>query len=297
MNLETERTIDNWSMISKYQIIQIRNLDEKLSKLRDMYVRNSERIKEIETRAKCAKKFDNLEKQNFELTKKIAELYAKIELYKNFQTEINNGFYPMILVKKLKKKDKDKVLKFIEIKLSEVISQIRKYQSEQKVISIELKISQKAKNFLGQLDTLRIRELEISDEGKLLRGQKEAIERELEELRISNLLNSTNKNTGITLPISTEDNKCTVGSNFLRIAEFFFSTKTCNEVFYQIVGDWREEYLTALRKGRIFKAIWISLTNYSYFSYTILIYSKFGKLIEFFKKITEIIELLNKFFK
>lgn len=64
-----------------------------------------------------------------------------------------------------------------------------------------------------------------------------------------------------------------------------------------MVGDWQEDYLTALRKGRPFDAIFILAKGYLKFGYAMLICSKFGEAIDFILKIWGIIEIFLKILK
>lgn len=90
---------------------------------------------------------------------------------------------------------------------------------------------------------------------------------------------------------------CNVGSKCLRLAEFVYSKKICNEIFLPLIGDWRKEFMDASKKGEVFEAIFISVRNYYSFACTMIICSKFGKLIEFIMRIVEVIEFFNKFFR
>jgi hypothetical protein len=76
-------------------------------------------------------------------------------------------------------------------------------------------------------------------------------------------------------------------SNFLRISNFLFSTKTQKEVFEPIVTDWQEEYFDALFKKEIWKARWINV-RYTY-AFLIAMWQKspIGDLIEFISKIAK----------
>jgi len=76
-------------------------------------------------------------------------------------------------------------------------------------------------------------------------------------------------------------------SNFLRISNFLFSTKTQKEVFEPIVTDWQEEYFDALFKKEIWKAHWINV-RYTY-AFVVAMWQKspIGDLIEFISKIAK----------
>jgi len=76
-------------------------------------------------------------------------------------------------------------------------------------------------------------------------------------------------------------------SNFLKISNFLFSTKTQTEVFVPIGADWQEEYFEALFKKEIWKARWINI-RYTY-AFLVAMWQKspIGDLIEFIIKIAK----------
>jgi len=49
------------------------------------------------------------------------------------------------------------------------------------------------------------------------------------------------------------------GSRLFSIADFLYSPKDVEEVFGQIIKDWRDEYYKALNEKRMWKASWINL--------------------------------------
>ncbi|MDQ3713456.1 MAG: hypothetical protein M3388_14710 [Acidobacteriota bacterium] len=144
---------------------------------------------------------------------------------------------------------------------------------------------------------MRNREAEIDCQVTFFKEKKENLYGEIGKLKISDFLHNQNNKSETKAITSKEEIKCNVGSKWLRIAEFLYSVKTYSEVFLPIVGDWREEYINALRKGRVFHAVWISIRNYFDFAYSMVICSRFGKSIEFVMKLADVIELFNKFSK
>lgn len=47
------------------------------------------------------------------------------------------------------------------------------------------------------------------------------------------------------------------GGRLLAVVEYLYSPKTVEEVFEQIVADWRTEYFDALKEGKHGKAAWV----------------------------------------
>ena len=163
--------------------------------------------------------------------------------------------------------------------------------------------------FEAQLEMLRDREAEISYEGKSYKEEKEQLLKEIsveaelcKELALleakmilySQIQNNEINNQAISV---NEHYICRIGTKWLRIAEFLFSPKTCNEIFYQTVGDWQNEYLEALRKGRIIDASFISVKYNFKVIYSMIVCSKIGKSIEFVMKVADVIEFFNKISK
>lgn len=72
------------------------------------------------------------------------------------------------------------------------------------------------------------------------------------------------------------------GSNYLSLAEFFYSPKAVEEIFKPIVADWRTEYFNALEQKRKWKARWISI-RYHYRFIQVIGLSKVFSLIRIFK--------------
>ncbi len=172
--------------------------------------------------------------------------------------------------------------------------QIREIEAK-KIISRPLRKSHEVEKFSGMLDILKAREIEIAYEGKRYKTEKISLLNQIGD--IGELYEKLDKLEEKLKANEINYINCNIGSKCLRVAEFLFSSKTCNEVFYPSVGDWREEYATALRKGRVLDAIVISVRNYFIFAYTMIICSKFGKLIEFIMKVADVVEFFNKFSK
>lgn len=285
----------------------VRNLDEKMNDLRGKYLKNKEQIKQAEERTELAKDYERLQKRDSELTRQITLLRAKLEFNEQVQAEVINGLCPILSQKCLNLKQDETLETFISSHFVELKTEIWRLENEQKSLVDTLKPAREAEKFSVMLETLKYREAEISDEGKRYKVEKENLLKETYDLEKflkklaeveSELKNSGNSDAGsVTMQKAEVEFNCNVGSKCLRIAEFLFSSKTCKEVFYPMVGDWREDYLLALEKGRVLDAVFISTRNYFNFIYTMIICSKFGKLIEFAMKVSDVIEFFNKFSK
>lgn len=207
-------------------------------------------------------------------------------------------------------------IKDIDMKMNSLRGYFLKNKSQIKMIESKMF----AKNFKEQfpiqygrfevqLEILKDRKAEISHQGKSLKYEKEQLTKEtnveaelykelalLESKMFLYLQNQSEEIKNQTISVN-EHYICKVGLKWLRIAEFLFSPKTCNEIFYQTVGDWQNEYLEALRKGRIVDASYISVKYNFKVIYSIIVCSKIGKSVEFVMKIADVIEFFNKISK
>ncbi|HMS42986.1 MAG TPA: AAA family ATPase, partial [Pyrinomonadaceae bacterium] len=139
-------------------------------------------IKETEAKTKDAANFENLNKRDTELTQKLAELRAKLSSDEKFQSEIKNGLCPILSQKCLNLKPGQTLESFVGSRFSELKTEIATFESEQKNLSAQLKISRDAEKYLTSLETLKNREKEIGDEGKSYKDEKETLEKRLEDL-------------------------------------------------------------------------------------------------------------------
>lgn len=161
---------------------QIKSLTAKMDDLRKKYIANKEQIKETEAKTKDAGNFENLNNRDTELTQKIADLRAKLSSDEKFQSEIKNGLCPILSQKCLNLKPGQTLESFVGSRFSELKTEIATFESEQKNLSAQLKISRDAEKYLTSLETLKNREKEIGDEGKSYKDERETLEKRLEDL-------------------------------------------------------------------------------------------------------------------
>ena len=300
MNTNDEKNLNDQLMNEanfQASVKLIRSLDEKVSRLRNSYKANQTQIKEAEVKSATAAEFEMLQKRDTDITRQIARLRARLEYDEQFQAAVKNGVCPILSQKCLNLKQGETLETILKSQFVNLKTEIATYERRQRDNSIALRISREAEKFLATLDTLRTREREIKEEGVRLKEERESLYEKIELLKSSNFSDNQTDKPETQIIIVKEEVICNVGSKCLRLAEFLFSSKTCKEVFYPNVGDWREDYIIALRKGRIFDALFISLKIYVDFTYTMILCSRFGKLLEFIMKIGDIIEFFSKFSK
>ena len=161
---------------------QVVSLDVRMNGLREKFVTNKNQIKEIETKTSGAGNYENLSKRDGELTHELAKLRAKLEADERFQSEIKNGLCPILSQKCLNLQPGETLEKYVSSQFSEVKTQISTFEAEKNNLVAALKISREAERSAAQMETLRTREREIGDEGKLLKEEKESLARNLTNL-------------------------------------------------------------------------------------------------------------------
>ena len=306
LEMQRDNLIEQVARIKNIQE-QVKHLDERMNYLRGKFLKNKEQIKDAEARTEAAKDYEYVQKRDLEITRDITRLYAKLEFGEQFQTEIANELCPIMSQKCLNSKNGKTLETIMSDYFVKLKTEIGKLENEQKSLVSKLKISRDAERISVILEALKIREAEISEEGKKNKTERKNLLKDtydLESLRkqadeISSKLKNLHEQNfdSIALQKVEEKSNCNVGSRCLRIAEFLFSSITCDEVFYPSIGDWREDYINALSNGKKVDAVFLSIRNYFVFVYTCIIYSKIGKLIEFIMKLIGTVELFTKFFK
>ncbi|MEJ7847203.1 MAG: AAA family ATPase [Pyrinomonadaceae bacterium] len=161
---------------------QVKSLDEKMERLRESYRANSAQLSDAEAKAKDAGSFDGLQKRDAEIVREMARLQANLERDEKFQTEIQNGLCPIISQRCLNLKEGETLSAFVSSQFGEIKMQITVLQSEQVTVSSSLKTSRDAEKSLAQLSTLRERANEIGEEGKRLKEERDALQKQLENL-------------------------------------------------------------------------------------------------------------------
>ena len=161
---------------------QTRKLDEKMNDLRGKFIKIKEQIKEIEARTDAAKNYESLQTRDAEITRSITRSRAKLEHDEQFQSEVKNGLCPVLSQKCLNLKPNETLESFLKNQFVELKTQIVTLETEQKTIAGALKIAREAEKSLGTLETLKIRETEITEEGKSYKNDKETLLKDIGDL-------------------------------------------------------------------------------------------------------------------
>lgn len=160
----------------------VKSLDEKVTRLRESWRANNDRIKESESKSAAAKRLEELLQRDLSLSGELAGLNAKLENDQRFQKEIKNGFCPVLSEKCLNLKEGQSLEGFIREQFADVKVRIGAIETEKRRLTALLSDAREAEKSMAALGALRHRESEITAEGKYLAAEKDALEKELEGL-------------------------------------------------------------------------------------------------------------------
>jgi exonuclease SbcC len=146
----------------------IESLEEKINRLRESYKANQTNIRESEARSAGAADFESLQKRDTDITRKIAQLRARLEHDEQFQAAVKGGICPILSQKCLNLRPGETLETFLSSQFAEIKTEISAYEKHYRENSAALKNSREAEKFLATLDTLRNREREIKEEGTRL---------------------------------------------------------------------------------------------------------------------------------
>ena len=151
---------------------QAKDLDPMIGRMRESYRVNLSQLKEAEERSKKAVEVAGLEKRDAELVRKIATLNASLERDEKFQSEIKNGFCPVLSEKCLNLKPGQTLEAFVATQFSDLRSQITLIENERTNVVTGLRQAREAERFAAMLDGLRQRAQQLKDEGSHLAAKR-----------------------------------------------------------------------------------------------------------------------------
>ena len=158
--------------------------DQRLKQLRERFSASQAELKNAEAKTASARDFAGLQKRDTEIVRQLAQLRASLERDEKFQAEIVNGFCPILSQKCLNLTEGQTLERFVTSQFTELKSQIAAVQAEHNAVGQNLVVARDAERILGTLPTLRARVGEIEDEGKRLRAEHEALQKEAENLSV-----------------------------------------------------------------------------------------------------------------
>jgi DNA repair protein SbcC/Rad50 len=157
----------------------VASLDDKLNRLRESYKTNQTQLNEAEARAKGAIDLVELEKRDTELHREAARLRASLERDELFQSEIQNGFCPVLTQRCLNLQEGQTLEAFISSQFTEFRGQIAAIDTEHAAVAAQLAAARQAKQYATAIEGLRGRTAELKEEGTRLADEKATLEKRI----------------------------------------------------------------------------------------------------------------------
>ena len=157
---------------------QIAGLNERVTRLRNAYKANAAQIKDATEKAAIAAELAGLESRSGELIHSLANLQANLERDQKFQSEIKNGLCPILSQKCLNLKPGETLESFVSSQFSDIQAQITMFETEKTAVTAKLVLAREAAKAAAAIETLRAREAELADEGKRLKAEQDALEKQ-----------------------------------------------------------------------------------------------------------------------
>jgi exonuclease SbcC len=161
---------------------QIGAIEAKLIVLRDDFKKTEADVKEAQEKSRAAAEVEALSTRDIEITRRIAQLQAKLESDERFQREIKNGLCPILTEKCLNLKEGQTLEAFVSSQFDETRAEIGVAENEHTKIAVSLKAAREAEQFLKALETLQKRHEEVKALGLKLGTDKKSAEKRAAEL-------------------------------------------------------------------------------------------------------------------
>ncbi|MEP6945367.1 MAG: SMC family ATPase [Acidobacteriota bacterium] len=158
-------------------IAQIASLDDKLGRLRESYKANQSQLTEAEAKTSGVLDLAQLEQRDAELHREAARLRASLERDERFQSEIKNGFCPILTQKCLNLQEGQTLEAFVSSQFTEFRGQIATIDSEHGSVAAQLAAARQAQQYATALAGLRSRAAELKDEGTRMADERSALEK------------------------------------------------------------------------------------------------------------------------
>ena len=156
--------------------------EEGLARLRDAFRSNLAQLTAAREKSVTASELEKLLSRDSELVREVAALQAALERDEAFQKEIRNGLCPILSEKCLNLKEGETLESFVTSQFDEIRLKIVSLQRDQASNTVALKTSREAEKSSAQISVLENREIEIKEEGKRLKAERTAYEKESELL-------------------------------------------------------------------------------------------------------------------
>ncbi|MGI8468781.1 MAG: AAA family ATPase [Pyrinomonadaceae bacterium] len=151
---------------------ELKILNPEIGEQLERYKKNKTDIAKAESAAESAANVKMLGETETRLTNKLAELKAKLESDRKFQSEIRNGLCPILSEKCLNLKQGQTLEGFVKNQFGEIAGQISVLETNKKQNAELLENAREAEKAAAVLEKLREHEKTVVDEGKRLRERQ-----------------------------------------------------------------------------------------------------------------------------
>lgn len=157
------------------------SIDAELARMRDKFRENREKLREAEEKAALAVALETLEKRNVEIVTSLATLRATLERDRQFQSQIQGGFCPILSEKCLNLKEGETLESFLTNQFTDVSAQIETLVTEQRGLQNDLTAAREGSRLAAAIESYRQRDAELKEEGAGLTAKKEALTARISE--------------------------------------------------------------------------------------------------------------------
>ncbi|MBX7174163.1 MAG: SMC family ATPase [Pyrinomonadaceae bacterium] len=182
-DLEKEREVLR-TKISDAKSVQNQIADKEKERgiKRNEFATNKKLLDEAEQKSALAANLQTLLSRDNEITTQIAKLRANLERDEQFQREIKNGLCPILSQKCLNLKPGETLETFVKSQFSDSKKQITTLETEQKKVVVELNVAREGEKYLTALQSYKLRESQIKEDGIRLKNDIENLEKLLADL-------------------------------------------------------------------------------------------------------------------
>lgn len=161
---------------------QIDDKEKERGIKRNEFAANKKLLDEAEQKSALAVNLQTLVLRDSEITNELAKLKASLERDEQFQREIKNGLCPILSQKCLNLKPGETLESYVKSQFTDSKTNIVALETEQKNISAELKIARDGEKYLTALESYKLRESQIKEDGIRLKNDIENLQKLLADL-------------------------------------------------------------------------------------------------------------------
>jgi len=155
---------------------RIESIERELARMRERYRENQQKMRDAEEKTALAASLVTLETKDAGLVAEIAGLRASLDRDQKFQSEIKNGFCPVLSQRCLNLKEGETLESFLSSQFTEMTARIATLESERSLVAADLVKAREGHQQLAALETYRQREVELKGEGAELSAKKVSLE-------------------------------------------------------------------------------------------------------------------------